>query len=32
MDEPNNPSLNNDDLSTVNYNADPIANFEPFKN
>ena len=30
-DEPNNPPLNDDDPPTVNYNADPVANSEPFK-
>ena len=30
-DEPNNPPLNDDDPLTVNYNADPLTNFESFK-
>ena len=30
-DEPNNPSLNDDDPHPVNYNADPITNSESFK-
>ena len=30
-DEPNNPSLNDDDPPTINYNADPITNSESFK-
>ena len=30
-DEPNNPPLNDDDPPTVNYNADPLTNFESFK-
>ena len=30
-DEPNNPPLNDDDTPTVNYNADPLTNFESFK-
>ena len=30
-DEPNNPPLNDDDHSTINYNADPITNSESFK-
>ena len=30
-DEPNNPPLNDDDSSTINYNADPITNSESFK-
>ena len=29
-DEPNNLPLNDDDPSTVNYNADPITNSESF--
>ena len=29
-DEPNNPSLNNDNPPTINYNADPIRNSESF--
>ena len=30
-DEPNNPPLNDDDLPTINYNADPITISESFK-
>ena len=30
-DEPNNPTLNDDNPPTVNYNADPITNSESFK-
>ena len=30
-DEPNNPPLNDDDPSTINYNADPVTNSESFK-
>ena len=30
-DEPNNPPLNDDDSSTINYNADPITNSESIK-
>ena len=30
-DEPNNPPLNDDDSPFINYNADPITNFESFK-
>ena len=30
-DEPNNPPLNDDDPPTINYNADPITNFESSK-
>ena len=30
-DEPNHPPLNDDDPSTVNYNADPITNSKYFK-
>ena len=29
--EPNNPPVNDDDPSTINYNADPITHSEPFK-
>ena len=30
-DEPNTPPLNDDDPSTINYNADPTTNSESFK-
>ena len=30
-DEPNNPPLNDDEPPTINYNADPITNYESFK-
>ena len=30
-DQPNNPHLNDDDPTTVDYNADPITNSESFK-
>ena len=30
-DEPSNPSLNDDDSPTINYDADPITNSESFK-
>ena len=30
-DKPNNPPLNDDDPPAVNYNADPITNFDSFK-
>ena len=30
-DEPNNPPVNDDDPSTINYNADPITNSSSFK-
>ena len=30
-DEPNNPPLNEDDIPTINYNADPITNSESLR-
>ena len=30
-DEPNNPPPDHDDSPTINYNADPITNYESFK-